>query len=254
MYGIYDNDNNEDNNAQSSGSQSLLYDENDYLAQTDQRCPPDALQQYIKHLANVHILNSAENGMKSEELPLFEKMSKSALIALGVTVEELVRQFFVDWRQKGSPLERDRENVEVVTALQIQGSDSSQYLPSSAFLKSRVDAFFPISSDLSEQQIVSRSYDRYIDQICQMNKGQYRRSQNIPANAAVDNQLNWQSIKDSTSLASTIFKRLKGAASTANSMKRKREKLYDENLSETFKYKKKLKKLPKLRSVKHDAS
>jgi hypothetical protein len=129
-------------------NESITYpeyvDESHVMAGLDQMLPSDKLLAYIQHMAAVklkHRMDRSYSTVLDEKPALLEKFDESALIAVGIIVEELVRDFMIRWRNNQQPIRLTAKNIDVATKLQLQGCDDASEI-TIEMLKSRLSLLF----------------------------------------------------------------------------------------------------------------
>lgn len=104
------------------------HDESLHLAGTDVEAPPAELLEYIKTLAvakvSRHGVSTEATEHKEDFTRLENKFDPSALVALGILIEELVRDMIINWYKRGSALDFDPRALRTEALAQMNGAAS----------------------------------------------------------------------------------------------------------------------------------
>lgn len=100
------------------------------MAGIDAEAPLENLLAYIRQLANAKVLEARRKGKSSklvhdldgEAGSLMESFDDSALTAVGVLVEELVRDMMVQWYHTGAPVAFDGRALRTEVLTQMNGA------------------------------------------------------------------------------------------------------------------------------------
>lgn len=127
-------------------------DESVHLAGTDVEPPSAALLEYMRELASRKVMNalakrkqSASTGTAGASCNnqhykecMQDRLDPTALVAVTVLVEELVRDMMVNWYQKGTPLGFDARNLRTEALAQMNGAPDPRVI-SVAMLQNRLE-------------------------------------------------------------------------------------------------------------------